>query len=131
VVRALEQTADVLTTARLRPIEHLYMLGQVTPMMGLLGTVYGIILAFRAFVASGGHASPVLLAGGIGTALVATFWGLVVAIPALAAYAVLRNKVDELTLQATHAAAEMLNQFRPRSTTTAKSAAAPVAAAAS
>ena len=37
---------------------------------------------------------PVLLAGGIGTALVTTFWGLIVAIPALSGYAVLRGRLD-------------------------------------
>ncbi len=114
VLRALEQTADVLTTARMRPIEVLYMLGQISPMMGLLGTVYGIIFAFRVFVSMGGRASPALLAGGIGTALVATFWGLVVAIPALAGYSFLRNKVDQLTMEATLKAEELVLQFRPK-----------------
>lgn len=114
MIRALEQTADVLITTRMRPIELLYMLGQVSPMMGLLGTVYGIIFAFRVFVSMGGHASPALLAGGIGTALVATFWGLVVAIPALASYSILRNKVDQLTMEAMVTAEELLTQFRPK-----------------
>jgi biopolymer transport protein ExbB len=114
IVRSLEQAADVKITTRLRPVELLYMLGQISPMMGLLGTVYGIIYAFRVFVSMGGHASPALLAGGIGTALVATFWGLVVAIPALAGYSVLRNKIDLLTMQATVAAEELLMQFRPK-----------------
>lgn len=114
VIRSLEQAADVAITRRMRPIELLYMFGQVSPMMGLLGTVYGIIFAFRVFVSMGGRASPALLAGGIGTALVATFWGLVVAIPALAAYSILRNKVDQLTMEAISSAEEMLGQFRPK-----------------
>lgn len=114
VIRNLEQTADELTTRRLRQIEYLNILGQVSPMIGLFGTVYGMILAFGAIVASGGDADPVQLAGGIGTALTTTFWGLVVAIPALAGYAIIRNKIDELTTEATIAAEEMLNQFRPR-----------------
>lgn len=125
VVRSLEQSADALIAARMRPIELLYMFGQVSPMMGLLGTVYGIIFAFRVFVAMGGRASPALLAGGIGTALVATFWGLVVAIPALAAYSILRNKVDHLTMEAITAAEELLAQFRPKAA--AASTAGPVA----
>ena len=115
VTRSIEQTADALITTRMRPIELLYMFGQVSPMLGLLGTVYGIIFAFRVFVSMGGRASPALLAGGIGTALVATFWGLVVAIPALAGYSVLRNRVDQLTMQAITAAEELLGQFRSKS----------------
>ena len=130
VIRSLEQAADVAITRRMRPIELLYMFGQVSPMMGLLGTVYGIIFAFRVFVAMGGRASPALLAGGIGTALVATFWGLVVAIPALAAYSILRNKVDQLTMEAISSAEELMGQFRPKTANPAPTAtAAPTAPA--
>ncbi len=114
MMRALEQTADELATRRLRRIELLNVLGQVSPMIGLFGTVYGMILAFGAIVAAGGSADPVALAGGIGTALTTTFWGLVVAIPALSGYAIIRNKIDELTVEATIQAEELLNSFRPR-----------------
>jgi biopolymer transport protein ExbB len=120
MMRSLEQTADELATARLRRIELLNVFGQVSPMIGLFGTVYGMILAFGAIVASGGSADPVALAGGIGTALTTTFWGLVVAIPALSGYAILRNKIDEITVEATITAEDIINNFRPR-----KSARAP------
>ena len=83
VIRSLEQTSDELATQRLRRIEYLNVLGQVSPMIGLFGTVYGMILAFQSIVVAGGNADPVLLAGGISTALTTTFWGLVVAIPTL------------------------------------------------
>jgi len=116
MMRALEQTADELATKRLRRIELLNVLGQVSPMIGLFGTVYGMILAFGAIVAAGGSADPVALAGGIGTALTTTFWGLVVAIPALSGYAIIRNKIDEITVEATIEAEEILNSFRPRKT---------------
>ena len=130
MARSLEQTADELTTDRLRRIEYLNVLGQVSPMIGLFGTVYGMILAFQAIVVAGGNADPVLLAGGIGTALTTTFWGLVVAIPALAGYAIVRNKIDALTAEATLLAEEMIGQFRPKPTAAApangrRSAAAP------
>jgi biopolymer transport protein ExbB len=83
-------------------------------MIGLFGTVYGMILAFHAIVQTGGNADPILLAGGISTALTTTFWGLVVAIPALAGYAVLRNRIDAYTTEATLVAEELLNHFRPK-----------------
>ena len=70
MMRALEQTADERATARLRRIELLKCrLDKSVPMIGLFGTVYGMIIAFGAIVASGGSADPVALAGGIGTAL--------------------------------------------------------------
>lgn len=99
-LRRTEEVAEELTVKLLRRVEYLNVLGQVSPMIGLFGTVYGMILAFRAVVVAGGNADPSLLAAGIGTALVTTFWGLVIAIPALSAYALVRNRVDELTTEA-------------------------------
>ncbi|MDP6479807.1 MAG: MotA/TolQ/ExbB proton channel family protein [Phycisphaerales bacterium] len=115
VIRTLEQASEERTVSRLRQIEILNTIGQVSPMIGLFGTVYGMILAFTAIVASGGAADPVMLAGGIGTALTTTFWGLVVAIPSLAACAMLRSRIDAVTAEATLAAEELLSGFRPKS----------------
>ncbi len=114
VIRSLEQTADELAADRMRRIEYLNVLGQVSPMIGLFGTVYGMILAFQAIVAAGGNADPVLLAGGIGTALTTTFWGLIVAIPALSGYGIIRNKIDQLSTEAILTAEDLLKQFRPK-----------------
>jgi biopolymer transport protein ExbB len=125
MIRRLEQTSDELTTTRLRRIEFLNVLGQVSPMIGLFGTVYGMILAFQAIVSSGGTADPILLAGGIGTALTTTFWGLLVAIPALAGYAIIRNRIDELTTEATLLAEELVNQFRSKPATASAPSDAP------
>ncbi len=113
MVRALEQTADAETTRRLRLIEPLHVLGNVAPMVGLFGTVYGMILAFQTIVAAGGTPSPKMLAAGIGTALTTTFWGLIVAIPALSGYALLRNKIDALTSEADAVVEEIVTHFRP------------------
>ncbi len=109
MVRAGEQAGEERTVHLMRRIEPLNIIGNVSPMIGLFGTVYGMILAFREIVASGGTPDPVNLASGIGTALVTTFWGLVVAIPALAGYAVLRNRIDEITSQASREAEELIN----------------------
>lgn len=111
MIQSLALSAEELTTERLRRVEYLNVLGQVSPMLGLFGTVYGMILAFQAIVATGGQADPVMLAGGIGTALVTTFWGLVVAIPALSGYALLRNRIDALTMEAAIEAEDLLTQL--------------------
>ncbi|MSQ91153.1 MAG: MotA/TolQ/ExbB proton channel family protein [Phycisphaerales bacterium] len=99
-VDAAEQTAEECAARRFRSIEILNVLAQVSPMIGLFGTVYGMIVAFQTVAATGGQADPALLAGGIGTALVTTFWGLVVAIPALLVYATVRNGIDALIAEA-------------------------------
>lgn len=107
------QCASELAAERFRRVEPLNVLGQVAPMIGLFGTVYGMIVAFGSIVASGGNADPVALAGGIGTALVTTFWGLLVAIPALAGYATIRNRIDALNGEAEGQVLEMLKRFKP------------------
>ncbi|MGP1346027.1 MAG: MotA/TolQ/ExbB proton channel family protein [Phycisphaerales bacterium] len=100
MLHAAEDRLDELTVQRLRSIEPLSVIGNIAPMIGLFGTVYGMILAFREIVVSGGSPDPVGLAAGIGTALTTTFWGLVVAIPALAGHALIRNAIDARTFAA-------------------------------
>lgn len=70
----------------------------VSPLLGLLGTVTGIIKAFEA-LAAGGIGDPRALSGGISEALIATAAGLCVAIPALIAFRYLRGRVDALVVQ--------------------------------
>ncbi len=111
--RAIEEEGDYETARMLRPVEYLNVIGNIAPMMGLFGTVYGMIVAFAQLVAAGGKPDPAELAGGISTALVTTFWGLVVAIPALAAYAVVRNKIDALTTEGVTTAANLIKPFKP------------------
>jgi len=112
VLRRCDEEAEERAIRLLRRVEYLNVIGQLSPLIGLFGTVYGMILAFRAIVVAGGNADPVLLAAGIGTALVTTFWGLVIAIPALGGYALLRNRIDELTSEATMEAESMLELLR-------------------
>ncbi len=77
-----------------RRIEWLNLIGQVAPMIGLLGTVLGIIKVFNAIVATGGDLLPAKFADGLSVALVTTFWGLLIAIPALSVHGVLRNRIE-------------------------------------
>ena len=111
--RAMEEVADLETTRMLRPMEWLNLLGNIAPMLGLFGTVYGMIVAFSILVAEGGRPDPAKLAGGISTALVTTFWGLIVAMPCLAAYSIIRNKVDALATEGMMIAEDLLKQFKP------------------
>ena len=113
MAQAVEESSEAETSRILRPIELLNTLGQVAPMMGLFGTVYGMIVAFQQLVAAGGKPDPAKLAAGISTALVTTFWGLVVAIPALAAYSLVRNRIDQLASEGTLAAEELIAPFKP------------------
>lgn len=77
----------------LRPLE---LIGTLAPLLGLLGTVIGMIDAFRALEAAGGRVDPSVLSGGIWVALLTTAAGLSVAIPAVAAHALLERQLERL-----------------------------------
>lgn len=92
----MEEEAAEQAGRLFRKIEYLSVLGNIAPMVGLLGTVIGMILAFREVANTQGAARAGQLASGIYQALVTTVGGLLVAIPSLGAYAVFRNRVDGL-----------------------------------
>lgn len=98
VEKALEDASTQQAARLFRKIEFLSVIGTIAPMLGLLGTVWGMILAFMEFEAK---ANPQVaeLAPGIYHALVTTLQGLSVAIPAIACYSFFRNRVDELVAQ--------------------------------
>lgn len=87
--------ADWLESLRrlLRPLE---VISQLAPLLGLLGTVLGMIEAFRQLQAAGDRVSPSLLSGGLWEALLTTAAGLAVAIVALAAFHYLERQVERL-----------------------------------
>jgi len=111
--RAMEEASEERTTKMLRGLEWLNLIGNIGPMLGLFGTVYGMIIVFFSIVDAKGMPKPAELAGGIGVALVTTLLGLAVAIPALAAYAIFRNRIDSLTSEAMVASQDLISNFRP------------------
>ena len=105
------QRASFVELARLkRGIGILATVGSTAPFVGLFGTVVGIINAFKSIGASGGGGINVV-AGGIAEALVATAFGLLVAIPAVWAYNALTTKVEGLSLDLDNASAELIEIF--------------------
>jgi biopolymer transport protein ExbB len=110
--RAMENALhERMSTLGLKP-EVLSILGNLGPLIGLYGTVMGIILAFSDIVAKGGIPEPGELAGSIGVALVATFWGLTVAIPSLVVYTTMKNRLEKYSNEAMIAGREFLSAFR-------------------
>ena len=100
--KAMEDATAEQSARLFRKIEYLSVIGNIAPMMGLLGTVIGMIIAFREVADTQGAARAADLAEGIYLALVTTVEGLIVAIPSLAAFAVFRNRVDHLVAEATY-----------------------------
>jgi len=110
---AAEERATAWTSRLFRRVEYLHIIGNLSPLMGLLGTVLGMIEAFSAMQQAHGAYKPENLAGGISLALVNTFLGLAVAIIALGFFGVCRNRVDAQTVAAHAAALDILEYFRP------------------
>jgi biopolymer transport protein ExbB len=97
---AVEEAGEDQTARLYRKTEILGVIGAIAPMLGLLGTVIGMIKAFNVIASSGGMARPDQLAGGISQALMTTLMGLLVAIPAMVAFSFFRNKIDSLIAEA-------------------------------
>lgn len=95
-------------------VSWLSLLGNIAPMMGLLGTVSGMLSAFGVIERSTSP-NPAELAGGIKEALVTTMLGLTVAIPMMVGFFFFRNRVVKIILEISAITDDLLDRFRPQS----------------
>lgn len=89
-------------------VNYISLVAQAAPMLGLLGTVLGMVGAFGT-LAEEGQADPASLAGDISVALLTTMWGLMTAIPSLLAYFFFKNKLNTLVAECHQTAEELIN----------------------
>lgn len=89
-------------------INYISVIAQSSPMLGLLGTVIGMVSAFGTLKTSGG-ADPSQLAGDISVALLTTLWGLINAIPCILVFYILKNRFANLVAESVHTCEELLN----------------------
>ncbi|MBX3359105.1 MAG: MotA/TolQ/ExbB proton channel family protein [Phycisphaeraceae bacterium] len=108
---AAELAASEESSRWFRKIEPLNILGNLGPLLGLAGTVWGMVIAFAALGQAGGTASPATLSLGISKALFHTLMGLLLAVPALVVFGFYRTRVDRLCTQATVVAAELVEML--------------------
>jgi biopolymer transport protein ExbB len=97
---AVEEAGEHITGRLYRKVEILNVIASIAPMLGLTGTVIGMIDAFNTIAAKQGVAGPEDLAGGIGQALITTLLGLLVAIPTMVAFSFFRTRIDALVSEA-------------------------------
>lgn len=111
VEKAMEDAALEQSARLFRRIEYLSVIGTLAPMLGLMGTVWGMIQAFLEFEQK---ANPQVseLAPGIYRALITTLLGLGVAVPSLAGFAIFRNRIDELAAEASLLAEHVFADYR-------------------
>lgn len=106
--RAIERNMLVEIVALKRGLAILATVGSTSPFVGLLGTVFGIINAFAGMGAAGSSGIQAI-AVGIAEALIATGFGLMVAIPAVWAFNYFQTKIDNLTAEMTYVSKEMID----------------------
>ena len=112
-IEAMQEVGEEENMRLEHRLSYLALIGTLSPMIGLLGTVSGMISAFKLIAnTSTGAPDPQALAQGISTALFTTFIGLAIAIPALAAYNILRNRVARLVLEVGIVSENLMSRFQ-------------------
>ncbi len=89
-------------------LKHLAVIGNITPLLGLLGTVTGMMTAFSTIALKGAN-NPTVVAGGISEALITTAYGLIVAIPAVFAYNYLSSRYENIVMETERAASDFVD----------------------
>ena len=108
------ETENAAETFKLHTkVGYIGTIAAVAPMLGLMGTVYGMIQAFQKIAQAKGAPEPSELADSIGLALVTTLLGLIVAIPSLIVNFLLKAKVTKLSMEVGNAIEDLFERFRP------------------
>jgi len=108
---AMEEAGDQESARLHQRIGWLSLIASIAPMLGLLGTVLGMVAAFDVIASSPTSPKPAELAGGISQALMTTMMGLSVAIPMSVAYFVFRNRVNNAIVEVSNIATELMERF--------------------
>lgn len=110
-VEGMQEVGEDENMALEHRLSYLALIGSIAPMIGLMGTVYGMIESFRVIANSPESPKPKDLAEGISTALFTTIEGLAVAIPAVVFYSLLRNRVSRLVLEVGMISEGLMSRF--------------------
>lgn len=110
-VQAMQEVGEEESMKLDHRLSYLALIGTISPMIGLFGTVHGMINSFYAIATGGGTPDANKLADGISKALLTTLIGLAIAIPAIAAYNILRNRVQRLVLDVGVTSDNLMGRF--------------------
>jgi biopolymer transport protein ExbB len=123
---AIDRQGEAVTVELERRISMLAVIGSLGPMIGLLGTLKGMIASFSVIAMSGTQIKSSEVAGGISEALLITFEGVALSVPAIYFFALFKNRVSTLTVQTINKADEFLRRFHTVVQTKPTAPAAPV-----
>ncbi len=111
-IEAMQEVGEEESMKLEHRLSYIALIGTISPMVGLFGSVWGMIVSFKVIA---DHPDvtpkPYELADGISTALVTTLVGLAIAIPAIAAYNILRNRVSRLVLEVGIVSEGLMSRF--------------------
>lgn len=110
--QSMSDVAEEEITRMEQKLGYIALVGGIAPMLGLLGTVYGMVASFQVIATSGTAPQASELAKGISTALITTEVGLVIAIPAMICYEIFRNKLALLILELTVQTENLMSRFK-------------------
>jgi biopolymer transport protein ExbB len=108
---AMERVGEAITAEMEKKISMLAVLGTLGPMIGLLGTLKGMIASFGIIARSGAELKPNEVAGGISEALLLTFEGVALSVPAIYFFALFRNRVIYIATSVMLSADQFLRHF--------------------
>ena len=111
-VEAMQEVGEDETMKLEQRLSYIALIGTVSPMVGLLGTVDGMVRAFRVIANSATQPKPSQLADGISTALITTLVGLLLAIPAIALFGIFRNRLARLVLEVGIYSERLMSRFQ-------------------
>lgn len=110
-IEAMQEVGEEENMKLEHRLSYVAMIGTLAPMVGLLGTVHGMIIAFNTIANAVGTPKPSELATGISTALVTTLAGLLLAIPAIAAFNIIKNRIARLVLETGIVGENLMSRF--------------------
>lgn len=111
-IEAMQEVGEVESMKLEHRNSHLGLVGMISPMVGLLGTVVGMVASFRTIAESPTTPKPSELASGISQALITTLVGLLIAIPAIGAYNILKNRLARLVLEVGIISEGLMSRFQ-------------------
>jgi biopolymer transport protein ExbB len=113
-IEGMQEVGEEETMKLDHRLSYIAMIGNIAPMVGLLGTVQGMIASFEVIANNNSTPKPAELAAGISTALFTTLVGLIIAIPAIAIFNILRNRQQRLILEVGNASERIIGRFEEK-----------------
>jgi biopolymer transport protein ExbB len=111
-MEAMQEVGEEETMKAEHRLSYIALIGTISPMVGLLGTVDGMVASFRVIATSPTTPKPSQLAEGISTALITTLVGLWLAIPAIMVYGILKNRLSRLVLEVGILSENLMSRFQ-------------------